>query len=107
MEFFDWSVLGTFAGATAAVGILTQLTKNIKIFDRFPTQILSYVLALVVLACSIVFTNGVSSGVDWSRLGLVFINAAMVSIASNGGYELLNRIIHSNNGANETGDKNV
>lgn len=96
MEFFDWSVLGTFAGATAAVGILTQLTKGIKIFDRLPTQIWSYVLALIVLAGSLVFTNGIdfANMFDIGRFALVFINAAMVSIASNGGYEVVKRIIN-------------
>lgn len=47
-EFFSWQMLATFAGATAATGILTQFLKNL--IPKLPTQWLSYLLALVSMA---------------------------------------------------------
>ena len=38
-EFFSWQMLATFAGATAATGILTQFLKNL--IPKLPTQWLS------------------------------------------------------------------
>lgn len=88
MEFFDWSILGTFAGSVFAVGILTQLTKSISAIDKMPTQIWSYILSVVILIGAQAFTSGLSG----SQIGLAFINAAMVSIAANGGYAALSKI---------------
>ena len=45
-EFFSWQMLATFAGSTAATGILTQFLKNL--IPKLPTQWLSYLLALVL-----------------------------------------------------------
>ena len=42
MEFFDWSILGTLAGAVAAVAVLTEITKNLPGVRKIPTQIWSY-----------------------------------------------------------------
>ena len=87
MEFFDWSMLGTYAGAVMAVGVLTQLTKGIKVLAKIPTQIWSYVLSLIVLILAQVFGPGISA----ESAVLAVFNAAIVSLAANGGYEALNR----------------
>lgn len=92
MEFFDWTILGTFAGATAAVAILTELTKNISFLKKIPTQLWSYVLSLFVMICAAVFQDGVYPGGITSKIFLVIINAAMVALAANGGYEALKRV---------------
>lgn len=87
MEFFDWSTLGTIAGASAAVGILTQLTKNIPGINKIPTQVWSYILSLVILIVS----QAVGGTLTIAAAGLAVINAAIVSLAANGGYELMQR----------------
>lgn len=87
MEFFDWTMLGTFAGAVIAVCILTQITKGIKWLEKIPTQIWSYALSLVVLILAQVFGDGISA----QSAVLAMFNAAVVSLAANGGYEALNR----------------
>ena len=88
MEFFDWSVLGTFAGAAFAVAVITQITKNIPGIVRIPTQLWSFILALAVLMLAQAFGDGLtaSTGV------LAVFNAALVSVASNGGYAALERL---------------
>ena len=95
MEFFDWSILGTLAGAVAAVAVITEITKGlpgVKLrllgVKRIPTQIWSYVLALIVLICAQAFTAGLTA----SSAVLALVNAAMVSLAANGGYEAISRL---------------
>ena len=83
--FFDWGMLVTYAGATLATGLLTQWLKGI--LANVATQIVSYVIALVVLLAATLFTGALTleSGV------LCVINAAVVSLASNGLYEAIQR----------------
>lgn len=88
MEFFDWAMLGTYAGATMAVCVLTQLTKGIKLIERIPTQIWSYILSLIVLMLAQVFGDGITA----QNAALAVFNAAIVSLAANGGYEAVSRI---------------
>lgn len=87
MEFYDWQTLGTMAGATAAVGILTQITKNIPGIKKIPTQAWSYILSLLVLIVS----QAVAGGLTIASAGLAVINAAVVSLAANGGYAVMER----------------
>lgn len=92
MEFFDWGYLGTFAGAVVGVSLLTEITKNIPFIKKIPTQLWSYVLALFILTCSAIFGSGITAGGLTDKFFLVLINAAMVALAANGGYEALKRI---------------
>ena len=87
MEFFDWSLLGSYAGAVAAVGVLTQVTKNIPGIAKIPTQVWSYILALATLVLAMLFTVGFTA----DGLVLALFNAAIVSLAANGGYEGIKR----------------
>lgn len=84
-EFFSWGMLATFAGATTATALLTQFLKGI--FSKLPTQLLSYLIAVVILIPATIFTTGA----DWSSLLLIPLNAAIVSLASNGAYDAILR----------------
>lgn len=86
--FFDWSYLATFAGCLLAVGIFTELLKDIGFIKKIPTQIFSWVLALIVLILAQVFTTGITP----ETAILAVVNSAVVSLAANGGYEALNRL---------------
>ena len=88
MELFDWSLLGTNAGAAMAVAVLTQITKGIPGIVKIPTQLWSYVLALVTLLLALAFGPGFS--VQGAVLAL--FNAALVSLAANGGYAAVERL---------------
>ena len=88
MEFFDWSLLGSYAGAALAVAVLTQITKGIPGIVRIPTQLWSYVLALVTLLLALIFGPGFSA----SGAMLALFNAALVSLAANGGYAAVERV---------------
>lgn len=88
LTFFDWSALGTLTGATLAVAVLTQLTKAIPGIVKIPTQLWSYVLAAVILILAQVFGE---TAVTANGVVLALLNAAVVSLAANGGYEALTR----------------
>ena len=88
MEFFDWSLLGSYAGAALAVAVLTQITKEIPGIVKIPTQLWSYVLALVTLLLALIFGPGFSA----PGAVLALFNAALVSLAANGGYAAVERL---------------
>ena len=79
-NLFTWDVLGTYAGAVAAVGVITQLIKGVPGVVKIPTQIVSYVIALIVMLCAAGFTAGLTAG----SVVLTVFNAAVVSLAANG-----------------------
>ena len=83
MEFVSWELLGTYAGAMAMVGLLTQLTKNVKFISAIPTQVWSYILSIVVMYCANYFLGQLNP----SNAVLILFNAALVSLGANGGYE--------------------
>ena len=89
MNFFDWSYLGTFAGALAAVALITQMIKNLPGIKRVPTQLTSWILAVVVLLLAHAF----GGTLDAKSAVLCLFNGAMVSLAANGGYEALKRVM--------------
>ena len=88
LEFFDWAILGTFAGATFAVAILTQFTKSIPGISKVPTQVWSYILAVIVLIGAKLFAEELTLAEGL----LAVVNAALVSLSANGGYEAIARI---------------
>lgn len=85
MEFVNWSMLATNAGALAMVLIITQVTKGWKGIRRLPTQLWSYLISLAVLYPATYFTGDltVSSAV------LILFNGMIVALAANGGFEAL------------------
>lgn len=92
-ELFTWQMLGTYAGCTAAVGLITEFIKGIGVLKRIPTQLVSYVLALILMMLSAAFMGGIT--VD-SAVLTVF-NAVVVSLASNGGYAAVERVAEKMN----------
>lgn len=85
MEMFTWDYLASAAGATAAVAILTQFSKAIPFVNKLPTQLVSYVISLVVMLAASFFTGALT--VD--SAALIPLNAVIVMLASNGAYDTL------------------
>ena len=88
MEFFDWGLLGTYAGAIMAVSVITEIIKDIPGIKKIPTQLMSYVLAFIVLICAMFFSGGFTV----QSAALALFNAALVSLGANGGYEAIQRV---------------
>lgn len=88
MEFFTWDILGNMAGATFAVAILTEVTKGFPLISKLPTQVWSLILAFIVL----IGAQAATGTLTLATGGLAVLNAALVSLAANGGYDLLDRL---------------
>lgn len=88
MNFFDWNMLGTYAGATMAVGVITEIIKDIPGVKKIPTQLTSYVLAFIVLICAMFFADSFTV----QGAALAAFNAALVSFGANGGYAAIQRV---------------
>lgn len=87
MEFIEWPILATYAGALAMVVVITQITKEIKLIKKIPTQLWSYIVALLILYSAYYFTDQL----NLSNTVLIFFNGFIVSLAANGGFEALGR----------------
>ena len=87
-EFFTWTSILTVGGATAVVALFVQLTKGLGVIAKIPTQIYSYIVAVIVLLAATIFTGGltVSSAV------LTLVNGLVVSLAANGAYGAIARV---------------
>ncbi|MDO5112181.1 MAG: hypothetical protein Q4E65_07735 [Clostridia bacterium] len=82
-EFFTWSMLGTYAGAVLATTLTTQLLKGIPLFDKLPTRVFSYFVAVLLLLAAAAFTEGLT----FSAAALSLINAVVVALAANGAFD--------------------
>jgi hypothetical protein len=94
-KFFTWDTLATLAGATAAVALITQFIKNIPFLAKIPTQVVSYILACLILAAATLFT-GMSGASVWA---IIPLNAVIVSTSANGAYAA---ILRAKNGTDKT-----
>lgn len=90
-EFVTWEIIGTYAGAVMIVGLITQLLKYFPIVEKLPAQGLSYVISFILLTTS-QFALGTFT---WQLLGLNLINAVIISLASNGAYSAMTKVITS------------
>ena len=97
MSFFDWTFLGTFAGALAAVALITELIKELPALKKVPTQFVSWGLAFVILIFAQLFTGTLSA----QSAVLCVLNGAMVSLAANGGYAALKRVMGGKDASDE------
>jgi len=90
-DFFTWEVLATFAGASVATAAITQFIK--KSIAGIPTQIVSYIVAFVVMLIA-----AAATGTDgWRDLAIVPLNAVIVSLAANGEFGIVERIMRNKN----------
>ena len=92
MGFLSFSSLLTYGGATVAVTALTELCKPLiaKLGGRISMRAVSYVIALLILLAAAFFT-GARSAPDYL---ICAVNAALVSLSSNGGYDLISALIN-------------
>ena len=87
-QFFTWELLATFVGAATGTGIITQFVKGIPFLQKIPTQFLSYLVALLILAAATAATGGAT---DWTGWAIIPLNAVLVSFSANGAYDALTK----------------
>lgn len=86
-QFFTWETLATLAGCAAATGIVTQLLKDA--LKKIPTQLLSYIIALLILSAATAATGSAS---DWRGWVILPLNAVIVSLSANGAFVAMKRV---------------
>lgn len=88
-QFLTWEMLGTYSGTLGMVLILTQLTKGLPGIQRVPTQLYSYLIALIVMTVTAIFGGRTAA----SDFVLLIFNAAVVALSANGGYDAMVRVM--------------
>ena len=89
-QFLTWEILATYGGAVVATMIVTQFAKKLVtgFSDKisFPSDLVSYVVALAVINLAALAIG------RWtvSGLALSVVNAVVVTLAANKGYDKLN-----------------
>ena len=84
-DFITWDFVATYAGCILATGLLTEFIKR---YVKIDAQILSYIVAYILLIVSDFFLGKLTI----SFAVITIINAAIVSFASNGGYDIIDRV---------------
>lgn len=85
-EPFTWAALGTIAGCTAFALLLVQLIKApLDKVWKIPTRLLVYVVCLIVMILSVVFSG---DGLTWASALLAAVNAIIPTLAAMGAYEV-------------------
>lgn len=92
MEMFTWDYLASAAGATAFVTIVTQLVKNAPLIKKIPTQLVSYIVSLLVMFSASFFTGSLTG----PSAALIPLNAVVVMLAANGAYDTVSKKVVSN-----------
>lgn len=85
-EFFTWAMLATYAGAVLATTIITQFIKGFSFLQNIKTQLISYLIALIVMLLATLFTAPVY---DVATFAIIPFNAILVSVAANGTFNLV------------------
>lgn len=103
-EFLSIGSLLTYGGSAAAVCALTQTVKPLvsKLPFEVSARTVSYIISLIVLLAA-TFFSGCRNGADYA---LCVVNAALVSLSSNGGYDLL-RHLTGGDDTEDTDDNNT
>lgn len=96
-EFLTWDILGTYAGCLAATVIATEYLK--KIFPKIHPQITSFVIALVILI-GVAIWGGAFKFVESL---LYILNAAVISLAANGGFDAMKNMFHKDSDNDDNG----
>lgn len=88
--FYDWSTLGTLAGATGAVAVFTQFFNWLtgERVKGWGMRAVSFGVALVVLYAAAFFTGAL----DASTAAITLLNAVIVTLAANGLYDNISSI---------------
>ena len=81
---YTWEILATVAGATAATLLIVQYTKApLDKVWKVPTRVFVWLVALLILLGA----QGFMTGLTWSAVPLIVVNAFVVALAAMGAYE--------------------
>ena len=82
-EFVTWAALGTYAGCAMMVTLITQFIKQLKFMENVNSQLISYVVAVLLLLGSLCFSHS-GEVVNHETVIHRFVNANKVAHRTNG-----------------------
>ena len=82
---FVWIVPVTLICSIIATVLLTELIKDVWIFDKMPNYIVSYLSAFIIL----IIASAVFGVINWDNIMLMAVDSIIISVASNGIYNIL------------------
>lgn len=94
-QFFTWEMLATVAGCTAATAYVTQFLKKIEYLNKINTQLISYIVAVVILIPATYFTGSLSA----STAFMIPFNAIVVAFSANGAYDSVKSTVNASSKA--------
>lgn len=84
-DFFSWMTLATFAGCVAGTGVIVQFLKNVSFVSKINSQLVAYIVAIILLYGSYFFTGQLNVSVAC----IIPFDAIAVCVASNGAYDAI------------------
>ena len=83
-EYFSWHLFLTVSGAATVTALITQFLKElVREKLKIPPQILSYIVAVIIMSGAAFFTGTAETPGDWL---IIPINALIVAGSSNAAY---------------------
>ena len=93
-DFVTWAGIGSYAGSVTITAIITQFLKQLPGVGKMNSQLLSFIVAVLILEAHAAFIGGWHF--DTAVINLV--NAVVVALAANGTYD----VFHTNKTAQKT-----
>lgn len=84
-NFLTWDVLLTYGGCVAGTIVFTEFLK--ELFPKILAQVASFVIAILIFVCGHLAMGDFAP----KEILLYIINAAAVSLAANGGFDILQK----------------
>ena len=82
-DFFTWEILMSYSGCMLGTTLLTQFVKNFGFLKNIENQIISFIIALIIMIVGALATGTFTV----NAIGLDIVNAVVISLASNGLYD--------------------
>lgn len=82
-NFVTWEIIASFGGAVGMTALITQAVKESRYLAEISTRLVSFCIALVLLAMATYFTSCLT--ID--SIAILPFNALIVSTSSNGVFE--------------------
>ena len=104
-EFFTLRSILTYSGSAAATGAVTQLLKPLlaKLPFKISQRLVSYLTALLITLAA----TALSGSRELSDYLICTVNAALISLSSNGGYDLIKTLINEKNDEEDNNENNT
>jgi hypothetical protein len=102
-DFFSWQTLATFAGCTAGTAIIVQFLKNVDFIAKLSSQLIAYIVAIVLLYVSYYFTGALNV----STACIIPFDTIAVCSASSGIYDAVKSATISANAKQEIRRNNI